>query len=51
MNKMNDISKGKLVSYICILAIICICGFLIAKYIVRNDINGEEIPIDTSTRI
>lgn len=48
---MKDISNFKLVSYISILFIICICTFLVAKYIVRSDIDGEEIPIDTSTRI
>jgi len=46
-----EISRGKLISYICILSIICICTFLVAKYIVRNSIDNEEIPIDTSTRM
>ena len=34
-----------------ILAILCVLAFLIAKYIVRSDIDGEKIPIDTSERI
>ena len=34
-----------------LLAILCILSFLIAKYIVRNDIDGEKMPIDTSERI
>lgn len=44
-------SKWKMVSYIAILMIICVCSFLFAKYMVRNKINGEDVPIDTSTRI
>lgn len=40
-----------MVSYIAILMIICVMSFLIAKYIIRSNIQGEEIPIDTSTRI
>lgn len=46
-----ELGRGKLVSYICILLIICICTFLVAKYIVRDDIHGDEVPIDTSTRM
>lgn len=46
-----EFSRGKFVSYICILLIICICTFLVAKFIVRVDIDEEEVPIDTSTRI
>ena len=48
---MEDISKWKLVSYISLLMIICICAFLTAKYLVRDAIYGEESPIDTSTRM
>ena len=44
-------NNWKMVSYIAILIIICIVGFLFAKYLVRHDINNGEIPIDTSTRI
>jgi len=51
VNKMGNMSKWKMVSYVSILMLICIISFLIAKYIVRSDIWGEEIPIDTSTRI
>ena len=43
--------KGKLISYIGILLLICIVSFLIAKYIVRRDIQNDQIPIDTSTRL
>ena len=46
-----DISKWRMVSYIAILMIICVLTFLVAKYIIRDSIQGEEIPIDTSTRI
>jgi len=40
-----------MISYISILIIICICTFLIAKYVVRSNIDNDEVPIDTSTRI
>ena len=46
-----ETSRWKIVSYIAILMIICVCSFLFAKYMVRNSINGEGTPIDTSTRI
>ena len=46
-----EISKGKLISYIAILLIICVLTFMVAKYIVRNSIGDEEMPIDTSTRV
>lgn len=51
MNRMDRISNYKIISYISLLLLICVCSFLIAKYIVRDSIKGEEIPIDTSTRI
>ena len=44
-------SVGKIISYFGILAIICILAFLVAKYIVRSEIDGEETPIDTSERL
>jgi len=44
-------SKWKMVSYMAILMAICVCSFLIAKYMVRSSIVGEDTPIDTSTRI
>ena len=47
----EEVSRWKLVSYFSILMIICISAFLTAKYIVRNAIYGETIPIDTSTRM
>lgn len=43
--------RGKIISYVAILMIICICAFLVAKFIVRGNIDGEEVPIDTSTRM
>lgn len=46
-----NVSRWKMVSYMAILMIICVLTFLIAKYIIRSNIQGEEIPIDTSTRI
>lgn len=48
---MKGISKGRIVSYVCLLMIICILAFLVAKYVVRSDIEDDEIPIDTSTRM
>lgn len=38
-------------SYIAILLIICICSFLIAKFIVRSGIKNDDIPVDTSVRL
>lgn len=46
-----EMSKGKLISYIAILGIICVCAFLTAKFIVRKDIDSNEVPIDTSTQL
>lgn len=48
---MGKMSIGKTVAYFGILAIICILSFLIAKYIVRSNIEGEDTPIDTSERL
>lgn len=46
-----EMSKGKLVSYISILLIICIVTFLGAKYVIKKDIGTGKSPIDTSTRL
>ena len=46
-----SVSKGKIISYAAILMIICICAFLVAKFLVRARIDNDEIPIDTSTRM
>lgn len=46
-----EISKEKIISYVALLMIFCICAFLVAKYLVRSNIDKEEIPIDTSTRM
>ena len=66
MNKMNNVKfvmvdnndednqqvgVGRLIGYFGILAIICIISFLIAKYILRKNIDWEETPIDTSERL
>ena len=67
MNKVNTNKKYKIVNEVHIeeekesigiiilrvglLAIICILAFLIAKYIVRNNIRDERTPIDTSERL
>ena len=51
MNKMDKMSTGKTVAYFGILAIICILTFLIAKYVIRSNIGGEQSPIDTSERL
>lgn len=50
MSSLGD-NKGKMLSYMAILGIICIVSFLIAKYIVRMNINTNDVPIDTSTRL
>ena len=44
-------SIWKLIGYFGILAIICILSFLVAKYVVRSEIEGERSPIDTSERL
>lgn len=49
MNKKRKI--GRTLSYYSILAILCIIAFLFAKYMVRNSIDWEETPIDTSERL
>lgn len=48
---MQNKDIGKMIGYFGILSIICILSFLVAKYIVRSDIDGENIPIDTSERL
>ena len=48
---MDNISVYRKVGYFGILAIICILSFLVAKYIVRSNIEGEKSPIDTSERL
>jgi len=47
----ENVITGKMIAYFGILAIICILSFLVAKYIVRDAINGEDTPIDTSERL
>ena len=44
-------SIGKMIVRFGLLAIICIMAFLMAKYIVRSQIDGEKTPIDTSQRL
>lgn len=51
MSNMKNVGTGRMIGYFGILAIICISSFLIAKYIVRSNIEGEETPIDTSERL
>ena len=51
MNNMENVGIGKMIGYFGILAIICISAFLIAKYIVRSNINWEPTPIDTSEKL
>ena len=48
---MEEVSKAKLVAYLGTLLIICVITFLIAKYIVRSAIYGDDVPIDTSVRL
>ena len=47
----DDESAGKMIVRFGLLAIVCIMTFLVAKYIVRDKIDGEEPPIDTSERL
>ena len=47
----DSISVWKYIFYFGLLAILCVLSFLVAKYIVRSNIEGEEIPIDTSERL
>ena len=51
MNNMENVVTGRTIAHFGILAILCILAFLVAKYVVRNNINGEETPIDTSERL
>ena len=51
LDENSDIGIGKLIGYFGILAILCILAFLIAKYIVRSNVDWEESPIDTSERL
>ena len=44
-------SIGIMIARFGLLAIICIMAFLVAKYIVRDKIDGEKPPIDTSERL
>ena len=47
----NNENRWKIVVHYGILALICVMSFLIAKYIVRSEIDGEKSPIDTSERL
>ena len=44
-------SVGIMIARFGLLAIICVMAFLFAKYIVRDRIDGEKPPIDTSERL
>ena len=48
---MDNTGIGKTIGYFGILAIICILSFLIAKYIIRDNIGDEKSPVDTSERL
>ena len=48
---MDNAGIGKTIGYFGILAIICILSFLIAKYIIRDNIGDEKSPVDTSERL
>ena len=50
-NRDEKESVGSLIFRFGLLAIICILAFLVAKYVVRDRIRGEDSPIDTSERI
>ena len=47
----NNDDRWKMVVHFGILALICVISFLVAKYIVRSEIDGEKSPIDTSERL
>ena len=47
----EKIDIPKLIVQYGILSIICILSFLVAKFIVTNNIDGEKTPIDTSERL
>ena len=47
----EEINVGRVIVQFGILSILCILAFLVAKYIVRSDIEGEKVPIDTSERL
>lgn len=46
----NNESLWKLISQISLLALLCVLAFLVAKYIVRNNIGWEKPPVDVSER-
>lgn len=48
---MNNASKARIVAYLSLLSLICIFSFLVAKFIIQENIDRKEIPVDTSTRI
>ena len=48
---MDEVGIGRTIGYFGILTIICILSFLIAKYIIRDNIGDEKSPVDTSERI
>ena len=48
---MENMSIGKTIAYIGLVLVICIVVFLIAKYIVRNNIHWETPPVDVSEKI
>lgn len=48
---MIKLQHGKIISYVSMLLILCICSFLIAKYIIWENIDKNDRPIDTSTKI
>ena len=50
-NEEEQESVGSLIFRFGMLALICVLAFLVAKYIVRDRIRGEDSPIDTSERI
>ena len=47
----EDGTRWIMIVHFGILALICVMSFLIAKYIVRSEIEGENSPIDTSERL
>jgi len=51
VNNMEEkISVWKMIAVFSLLIVICILAFLVAKYIVRNNIGWEKPPVDVSDR-
>ncbi len=50
-DQIGIVDVPKMIVQFGLLAMICVLAFLVAKYIVRSAIDGENTPIDTSERV